>query len=189
MNAKDHLARTHAALKALDPEGIDQAGMSLVHALDQGGMIYTCGNGGSAAEALHLVEEVIGCYRNRARPARAAVCLNADPTTLTCIANEFGYEYIFSRQLEALLRPEDVLIVLSTSGESRNIINALQVARHTGVQTIGLLGRGGSAADLCDTSLLVPVDQTAAIQEAHLAMVHCLCAAIEYHTPIPGDHA
>jgi D-sedoheptulose 7-phosphate isomerase len=115
--------------------------------------------------------------------------LNADPTTLTCIANEFGYENVFSRQLEALARPEDVLIVLSTSGESRNIINALQVARDTGTQTIGLLGRGGSAAKLCDTGLLVPVDQTAAIQEAHLAMVHCLCAAIEHHTPIPGDHA
>lgn len=189
MNAKDHLTRTHTALKALDPEAIDRAGMALVHALDQGGMIYTCGNGGSAAEALHLVEEVIGCYSNRARPARAAVCLNADPTTLTCIANEFGYENIFSRQLEALLRPKDVLVVLSTSGESRNIINALQVARHTGAQTIGLLGPGGSATDLCDTSLLVPVDQTAAIQEAHLAMVHCLCATIEHHTPIPGDHA
>jgi D-sedoheptulose 7-phosphate isomerase len=189
MNAQDHLARTRAALEALDPQAIDQAGMALVHALDRGGMIYTCGNGGSAAEALHLVEEVIGCYSNRARPARAAVCLNADPTTMTCIANEFGYENIFSRQLEALLRQEDILIVLSTSGESRNIINALQVARETGTQTIGLLGRGGSAAELCDTCLLVPVDQTAAIQEAHLAVVHCLCAAIEHHTPVPGDHA
>ena len=149
MNAQDHLARTRAALEALDPEAIDQAGMALVHALDRGGMIYTCGNGGSAAEALHLVEEVIGCYSNRARPARAAVCLNADPTTMTCIANEFGYENIFSRQLEALLRQEDILIVLSTSGESRNIINALQVARHTGAQTIGLLGRGGSADPQC----------------------------------------
>ena len=86
MNAQDHLARTRAALEALDPQAIDQAGMALVHALDRGGMIYTCGNGGSAAEALHLVEEVIGCYSNRARPARAAVCLNADPTTMTCIA-------------------------------------------------------------------------------------------------------
>ena len=189
MNAKNHLAQTQAALEGLDHEAIDRAGTTLVEALDQGGVIYTCGNGGSAAEALHLVEEVIGCYGNRSRPARAAVCLNADPTTLTCIANEFGYENVFSRQLEALARPEDVLIVLSTSGESRNIINALQVARDTGTQTIGLLGRGGSAAELCDTGLLVPVDQTAAIQEAHLAMVHCLCAAIEHHTPIPGDHA
>ncbi len=189
MNAKDHMARTHAALDALDHEAVDRAGTALVQALDQGGVIYTCGNGGSAAEALHLVEEVIGCYGNRARPARAAVCLNADPTTLTCIANEFGYENVFSRQLEALARPQDVLIVLSTSGESRNIINALHVARHTGIQTIGLLGHGGSAAKLCDMALLVPVDQTAAIQEAHLAMVHCLCAAIEDHTAIPGDQA
>ena len=189
MNAKNHLAQTKAALEDLDHEAIDRAGTTLVEALDQGGVIYTCGNGGSAAEALHLVEEVIGCYGNRSRPARAAVCLNADPTTLTCIANEFGYEKVFSRQLEALARPEDVLIVLSTSGESRNIINALQVARDTGTQTIGLLGRGGSAAELCDTGLLVPVDQTAAIQEAHLAMVHCLCAAIEHLTPFPGDHA
>ena len=189
MNAKNHLAQTQAALKALDHEAIDRAGTTLVEALDQGGVIYTCGNGGSAAEALHLVEEVIGCYGNRARPARAAVCLNADPTTLTCIANEFGYENVFSRQLEALARPQDVLIVLSTSGESRNIINALQVARQTGIQTMGLLGHGGSAAKLCDTALLVPVDETAAIQEAHLVMVHCLCAAIEHHTPLPGDHA
>ena len=149
MRAKDHLTQTHAALEALDHEAIDRAGTTLVEALDRGGVIYTCGNGGSAAEALHLVEEVIGCYGNRARPARAAVCLNADPTTLTCIANEFGYENVFSRQLEALARPEDVLIVLSTSGESRNIINALQVARNTGTQTIGLLGRGGSADPQC----------------------------------------
>jgi D-sedoheptulose 7-phosphate isomerase len=160
MKAKDHLAKTQAALDALDHEAIDQAGTTLVEALDQGGVIYTCGNGGSAAEALHLVEEVIGCYGNRARPARAAVA-----------------------------RPKDVLIVLSTSGESRNIINALQVARQTGIQTMGLLGHGGSAAKLCDTALLVPVDETAAIQEAHLVMVHCLCAAIEHHTPLPGDHA
>ncbi|MEC8100902.1 MAG: SIS domain-containing protein, partial [Planctomycetota bacterium] len=88
MNAKNHLAQTQAALEALDHEAIDRAGTALVETLDQGGVIYTCGNGGSAAEALHLVEEVIGCYGNRARPARAAVCLNADPTTLTCIANE-----------------------------------------------------------------------------------------------------
>ena len=91
MNAKNHLAQTQAALEALDHEAIDRAGTTLVEALVQGGVIYTCGIGGSAAEALHLVEEVIGCYGNR-RVRPAAVCLNADPTTLTCIANEFGYE-------------------------------------------------------------------------------------------------
>lgn len=187
MNAHDHLLQSHAALNAIDPEAVDAAGIAIMRALDEGGVIYTCGNGGSAAEALHLVEEVIGCFGNRARPARAAVCLNADPTTLTCIANEFGYENVFSRQLEGLGQTKDVLIVLSTSGESQNVLKALDTARSKGMHTIGLLGRGGTAANLCETALLVPVDQTAAIQEAHLAMVHCLCSTVEHNTPIPGD--
>src|SRR5688572_31089255 len=107
--------------------------------LADGGTIYTAGNGGSAAQALHLAEELIGRYRSD-RPPLRAVCLNADPTALTCIANDFGFGQVFARQCEALLTPNDVLLVFSTSGKSPNIVQALETARRRQCTTVGLLG-------------------------------------------------
>ncbi len=148
-------------------------------ALLEGGAIFTCGNGGSAAEAMHLAEELIGKYR-AVRPPQRAVCLNADPTALTCIANDFGYEAVFARQLEALARPGDCLVCLSTSGESENILRALQCAERMEVTTIGLLGRsGGRCLDHCNFAVVVDEEDTGHIQEAHQVLVHLFLEAVE----------
>jgi len=160
-------------------DAIARVAGAVVKCLDEGGTLYTCGNGGSAAEAMHLSEELIGRYRSD-RHAKRAVCLNADPAALTCIANDFGFESVFSRQCEALLEPGDALAVLSTSGESANVVGALRTARARGATTIGLLGRGGgAAAPLCDHAVIVADDDAARIQEAHLVVVHLICEAVE----------
>jgi D-sedoheptulose 7-phosphate isomerase len=150
-----------------------------VRTLEAGGTIFTAGNGGSAAQAMHLAEELIGRYRSNRAPHRA-ICLNVDPAAITCIANDFGFEKVFARQCEALLREGDALVVLSTSGTSPNIIAALETARKKGATTIGLLGRtGGTCRDLCDHALLIPSDDSAHIQEAHQAAIHLICEAVE----------
>lgn len=147
--------------------------------LRSGGRVYTCGNGGSAAQALHLSEELIGRYRSNRAPL-PAVCLCADPTALTCIANDFGYEQVFARQLEALARPGDVLVALTTSGNSPNIVHALRAARTRGATTVGLLGKGGGEClALCDIPLVAPAPSTEHIQEAHLVLIHLILEAVE----------
>ena len=147
--------------------------------LQSGGTLYTAGNGGSAAQALHLAEELIGRYRSD-RPAQRAVCLNADPTALTCIANDYGFEHIFSRQVEALVKPGDVLLVLSTSGDSANVVNALRTAGLRGATTIGLLGgNGGACHELCDHTIVAGGKDSAHIQEAHQVVIHLICEVIE----------
>ena len=145
----------------------------------QGGHVYTCGNGGSAAQALHFSEELIGRYRKNRRPL-PGLCLNADPTALTCIANDFGFDSVFARQAEALLRPEDCLVVFSTSGRSANILKALQVAAQCGARRIGFLGGdGGPALEHCEESVVIPGEDTAAIQEAHQTLLHACCEFLE----------
>jgi D-sedoheptulose 7-phosphate isomerase len=144
-----------------------------------GGKVLTCGNGGSAAEALHLAEELIGRYKHD-RPPFAAVCLNADPTALTCIANDYGFEQVFARQVRALASPGDSLVVFSTSGASVNLVRALEAGRERRARTIGLLGRtGGECAPLCDLALIVECDQTEHIQEAHQVLLHLILEAVE----------
>lgn len=148
-------------------------------ALARGGRVYACGNGGSAAEAMHLTEELIGRYKAERKPF-AAVCLNTDPTALTCIANDYGFERVFSRQVEALCNEGDVLVVFSTSGDSGNIRLALEAARSRRTRTIGLLGKGGGAcAPLCDVALVVDSNETEHIQEAHQVIVHLILEAVE----------
>ena len=152
---------------------------AVCEAVRSGGTIITCGNGGSAAEALHLSEELIGRYEQDRPPIRS-ICLNADPTALTCIGNDYGFDRIFSRQCEALAGPGDVLVVFSTSGNSENIVQALEAARTRGARTIGLLGRdGGRALTACDLSLLAPGDDSAAIQECHQVALHAICNCLE----------
>lgn len=147
--------------------------------VEHGGLLATCGNGGSAAEALHLAEELTGRYRSTRAPRRA-VCLAADGPALTCIANDFGFEHVFSRQAEALLRPGDALVAFSTSGRSRNIVLALETARSRGAVTIGLLGGdGGTCAALCDEAIIVPWRDSAFVQEAHQVLLHLICERLE----------
>ena len=175
------IRRSAEVLSSLAPlsGAVADAGVALREAVRAGATIYTCGNGGSAAQALHLAEELLGKYKQPRRPF-PAVCLAADPTALTCIANDFGFEHVFDRPLDALLKPHDALIALSTSGGSENIARALRLARERGALTIALLGRdGGACRAIADHAIVVPDDQSETIQEAHQLLVHLLVEAVE----------
>ena len=148
-------------------------------ALKQGNTIFWCGNGGSAAESSHLAVELIGRFKNNRRPL-PSVSLNSDTAAITCIANDFGYDEIFARQLEGLAKRGDVLVVLSTSGKSENILRALRKAKELGVTSIALLGKGGGpAADLANHRIIVESSETARIQEIHLLIGHTFCEFAE----------
>lgn len=153
----------------------------LIGALNAKGKILLCGNGGSAADAQHLATELV-IRMNPAikRPALPAIALNADTSMLTAGANDIGYENVFAREVEALGRPGDVLIGISTSGNSESVNLALQKARTQGMSTIGLIGKeGGRMKDLVDVAIIVPSSDTQRIQEAHITIGHILCALIE----------
>lgn len=144
-----------------------------------GRVLFTCGNGGSATDAQHLAEELVARFRSDRR-GLPAVALTADSSVLTCIGNDFGFERVFSRQIEALARPGDLLLCFSTSGNSPNILAALAAARERGVVSIALLGKdGGAARALADYPLVVACQDTARIQEAHLLVLHYICEAVE----------
>jgi D-sedoheptulose 7-phosphate isomerase len=148
-------------------------------ALIQGNAIFWCGNGGSASESSHLAVELIGRFKNNRRPL-PSVSLNSDTSAITCIANDFGYDEIFARQLEGLAKPGDVLVVLSTSGKSENILRALRKANDLGVTSIALLGKGGGpAANLANHTIIIESSETARIQELHLLIGHTFCEFAE----------
>ena len=148
-------------------------------ALKSGNTIFWCGNGGSAAESSHLAVELIGRFKNNRRPL-PSVSLNADTSALTCIANDFGYDEIFARQLEGLAKKGDVLVVLSTSGKSGNILQVLRKAKEIGVTSIALLGKGGGdAVSIADHAIVVNSTETARIQEIHLLIGHTFCEFAE----------
>ncbi len=149
--------------------------------LRRGCKILVCGNGGSAADAQHLAAELSGRYLKERR-ALAAVALTTDTSALTAIANDYGYDFVFSRQVEALARPGDLLIGLSTSGNSPNVIKAVESAKILGVHSIGLLGRdGGKLKNLVDDALVVPSTVTARIQEIHQMVYHFWCEILDEH--------
>ena len=148
-------------------------------ALRSGNKLLTMGNGGSAADAQHFAAEMVGRFQ-RERAAWPAVALATDPALLTALGNDYGFEQIFSRQIEALAAPGDVVISLSTSGRSENVIRGLQTARARGCVTVGLLGGdGGTMKDLVDHALVVPSVNTPRIQEAHITMIHIICEYVE----------
>ena len=141
--------------------------------------IFWCGNGGSAAESSHLAVELIGRFKNNRR-SLPSLSLNADTAAITCIANDFGYDEIFARQLEGLGEKGDVLVVLSTSGKSENILKVLQKAKGMGITSIALLGKGGGqAVALSDFAIVIESEETARIQEMHLLLGHTLCEYAE----------
>jgi D-sedoheptulose 7-phosphate isomerase len=145
----------------------------------KGATIFFCGNGGSAADAQHWATELVVRYVKN-RPAIAAVALTTDTSALTAAANDFGYDKVFSRQVEALVKPKDVLVCLSTSGNSTNVLLAAKAASALGARTVGLTGAdGGELADLVDICLRVPSAETAIVQECHESIGHILCAAFE----------
>ncbi|MDW8344443.1 MAG: SIS domain-containing protein [Verrucomicrobiae bacterium] len=157
----------------------DQLVAAAVTTLRSGGKILTCGNGGSAADALHLAEELVGRFARDRHPL-PALALNADPTLLTCIGNDYGFEHVFARQVTALAEPRDLLVVFSSSGNSPNIVHALKAARERGCRSVALLGKtGGAARGLADIEWIVAGTDTARIQEAHTFILHSLLEAIE----------
>src|ERR1700710_728777 len=170
----DHLAR---ALPALDVDRLDAWGRRLADLLAVGGRVLVAGNGGSAAEAQHLTAELVGRLRDD-RVALSALALSAETSSLTAIANDYGYDEVFARQVRAHGRPGDVLLTLSTSGRSRSVVDAAVAAREIGMRTWALTGRGGSPlAEVSDEVVPVEAPHVATIQEVHLIAVHLICAA------------
>jgi len=160
---------------------IQQIAEGLISLLEQGNKILICGNGGSASDALHFAAELVGRFEKN-RIALPAIALNSDVASITAISNDFGYETVFERQVEALGRRGDALIGISTSGNSKNVIKAMQIAKKQGLQRIGLLGRaGGKLRDEVDIALVVKEEATARIQEIHITIIHVLCDLIETH--------
>ena len=151
----------------------------IIAALKGGHKILIAGNGGSAADAQHIAAEIVGRYKQD-RPAYAAIALTTDTSALTAISNDYGFEWVFARQVEGLGRRGDVLLVLSTSGRSQSILKALRTARELGLATVGFTGSQGEAMGaLCDDLLVAPSDDTPIIQQIHLAIGHAICEEIE----------
>ncbi len=167
-----------ARLDALAPE-VQAAGRLMAEALRRGRKIMFCGNGGSAADSQHLAAELTGRFIHDRRPL-AAMALSTDSSALTCIGNDYSFADVFSRQVEGLGQAGDVLVGISTSGRSANVIKAVEAARGRDMQVIGLLGRdGGTLKALSDIAIVVPSPTTARIQEAHILIGHTLCGLIE----------
>lgn len=144
-----------------------------------GGKVVVAGNGGSAADAQHFAAELVGRFLHN-RQALSAIALTTDTSNITAIGNDFGFEHIFSRQVEALARPGDVFLGISTSGNSQNIVNAVAACMKRGITTIGLLGGyGGVLKDMVDIPLIVPHEKTPKIQEMHITMIHFICWELE----------
>ena len=160
-------------------ESIEKVANVFISCLKKGGTIFWCGNGGSASDSQHLAGELVGRFAGERRPLKS-IALTADSAVMTCIVNDYGYEHIFSRQVEALGSKGDVLVGISTSGNSKNVLNAFEVAKNKGVRTIGLLGKaGGMAKNLVDESIIVSSNSTARVQEMHILVGHILCDLIE----------
>lgn len=158
---------------------IAAAGDCLATCIAGGGKILACGNGGSAADAQHFVAELVGRLKVERR-ALPGISLSSDPSVVTCLANDYGYDQLFSRQVEAFGRPGDVLLAISTSGKSPNVLNAAKVARALGMPVVSLIGgKGDLLAELSDHCVRIPTPETQTIQELHMAVLHVLCAAID----------
>lgn len=183
-NIKQHFLEAQDILQQFitDPSNfkkIEDAGKLLVNSLNQGGKILSCGNGGSMCDAMHFAEELTGRYREN-RPAIGAIAI-ADPSHLACVGNDYGYDFVFSRYIEGLGRKEDVLLAISTSGNSKNVINAIMGAKQKKMKTIGLTGKtGGLMADLVDVEIRAPQSQFAdRAQEIHIKIIHSLIDFVE----------
>lgn len=175
--ALDESARVKLAMRDLAP-GVARAAKRVAEAFRDGNRLYACGNGGSACDAMHLVEELVARYK-RDRPGLPAHHL-LDAPTLTCWSNDYEFDTAFSRQVEAMGRPGDVLVAISTSGNSPNVLRAARAARERGMLVLGLSGGGGGGLrGLCDELLVVPSPATERIQEGHITLIHLLCELVE----------
>ena len=175
---EQHTALANRVSAELLPK-IVEVGNLLCQSFDRGGRLLTFGNGGSAADAIHLAEELIGKFL-RDRRSLPATALCADGPAMTCIANDFGYADVFSRQVQALARPGDVVFGITTSGNSENVLRGLRAGKEKSAITVALLGRdGGKAASLADHSIIVSANVTSLIQEMHILIVHLLCDIVD----------
>lgn len=171
--------RTFDAVAATLGSAIEGGARILCDSLRAGGTIYWCGNGGSAADSQHLSAELVGRFR-RERRGLASVALSTDTSALTCVGNDYGFDEIFARQLQGLGRSGDVLVGITTSGNSPNVLKAAAQARANGMRVIALLGRdGGKLAGACDLPIVVPAVDTARIQEMHILIGHAMCDLVE----------
>ncbi|MHB1221889.1 MAG: D-sedoheptulose-7-phosphate isomerase [Gammaproteobacteria bacterium] len=158
---------------------IEQAGEQIFQAIEQGGKVFFMGNGGSAADAQHLAAELVGRFYAERR-ALPGISLSTDTSVLTCLTNDYDYSIVFSRQLEALCRAGDVVVGLSTSGNSPNVLKGMAVAKQLGAYTIGMTGQsGGKLAEVVDLCFCVPSTNTPRIQEAHIFIGHTICELVE----------
>lgn len=175
-------ADLHAASAAALAEPITRAAARLNAALAGGGKVLACGNGGSACDALHFTAELVGRFE-RERSGLPAVALSADSAVLTALGNDYGYPLVYARQVQALGRGGDVLVAISTSGHSPNVLEAVRAAQHGGLHVIALTGRDGGAIAAAlresDLELRVPHTRTARIQEMHILMLHCICELLD----------
>jgi len=181
---KENFRQAQEVLEAFisDPqswEAIEKAVKLMVQALEIGNKIISCGNGGSMCDAMHFAEELTGRFHNDRIPLPAlSIC---DPSHITCVANDFGFNYIFSRMVDALGKPGDILLAISTSGNSQNVITAIESAQQKGMKVVGLTGKsGGKMASLCDVEIRVPYEgYSDRVQEIHIKVIHSLVQLIE----------
>ena len=172
---RDVITRVERELSPLIAEMVTM----LLQTFRSGGKLLVMGNGGSAADAQHFVAEIVGRFKMERR-GLPAIALSTDTSILTAIGNDYGFDKVFRRQVEALAVPGDLVVGISTSGNSPNVLQALELARETGCSTIGLLGKdGGSIKSLCDLALIVPTDDTPRVQEGHITIIHIVCDLLE----------
>jgi D-sedoheptulose 7-phosphate isomerase len=178
----ESIAVKQEAQKTL-PEAVARGVVAMTECLRAGGKIMACGNGGSAADAQHFAAELIGRFE-RERAELAAIALTTDTSILTAVANDYSYDEIFSKQVRGLGKPGDILLGISTSGNSKNVVKAIEAAKKMGIKVIALTGNGGGKiADLLDQSdihLCAPSNRTARIQETHLVLLHGLCDGVDH---------
>lgn len=161
------------------PPLIAQMATLMVETFKSGGKLLVMGNGGSAADAQHFVAEIVGRFKMERR-GLPAIALSTDTSILTAIGNDYGFDMVFHRQVEALALAGDLVVGISTSGNSPNVLQALKLAREKGCRTVGLLGKdGGSIKELCDLALIVPTDDTPRVQEGHITIIHIVCDLLE----------
>lgn len=160
-------------------KAIEKAGEAMAESIKNGGKVISCGNGGSMCDAMHFAEELTGRFRND-RPGMAAVAIS-DPSHITCVGNDYGFDYIFSRYVEGMGQKGDVFLGISTSGNSANVINAIKSAKAKGMTVVGLTGKaGGQMAEMCDVEIRVPWKAYSdRVQEIHIKVIHCLIQYIE----------